>query len=93
MLKFGNNSANDQYTVKSRENGLVVHPARFPAAMPEFFIKLCTEENDIVLDPFAGSNTAGATAEKLNRRWIASELNEEYVRGGQYRFSFTSLSP
>jgi site-specific DNA-methyltransferase (cytosine-N4-specific) len=90
MLKFGNNSANDQYTLKSRENGLVVHPARFPAAMPEFFIKLCTEENDIVFDPFAGSNTAGATAEKLNRRWIASELNDEYVRGGQYRFPFVS---
>jgi hypothetical protein len=37
-----------------------IHPARFPAARPEFFIKLLTDEADIVLDPFAGSNTTGA---------------------------------
>ena len=62
MLKFGNNAANDQYTLKCKEIGLKIHPARFPAALPEFFIKLLTDEDDIVYDPFAGSNTTGAVA-------------------------------
>jgi DNA modification methylase len=46
---------------------------RFPAALPKFFLKLLTDEGDLVLDPFAGSNTTGAVAEALHRRWIAVE--------------------
>jgi DNA modification methylase len=86
ILKLGNNSANDQYIVRCRETGTVVHPARYPAALPEFFIKLTTAEDDLVVDPFAGSNTTGAVCERIGRRWIASDVNEEYVRGGQFRF-------
>src|SRR5258705_4367730 len=71
FLKFGNNSANDVYTMRCKEAGIKIHPARFPASLPEFFIKFLTEDGDIVLDPFAGSNTTGAVAEGLNRRWIA----------------------
>lgn len=86
MLKMGNNAANDRYTLKCRQEGLTIHPARFPAALPEFFIKLTTEPGDLVVDPFAGSNTAGAVCDRLERRWYAFELNEEYVRGGRHRF-------
>lgn len=86
MLKMGNNAANDRYTLKCREEGITIHPARFPASLPEFFIKLTTEPGDLVIDPFAGSNTAGAVCEKLDRRWLAFEMNEEYVRGGRHRF-------
>src|SRR5215831_3146397 len=73
MLRFGNNAANDAYTLRCKESGSKVHPARFPAALPEFFIRLLTDYSDLVLDPFAGSNTTGAVAEKLERRWIAIE--------------------
>lgn len=86
MLKMGNNAANDRYTLKCREEGLTIHPARFPAALPEFFIKLTTEPDDIVIDPFAGSNTTGAVCEKIGRKWLSFEMNEEYVRGGRHRF-------
>ncbi|GAB4208088.1 MAG: site-specific DNA-methyltransferase [Roseiflexaceae bacterium] len=86
MLKMGNNAANDPYTVRCKEAGLKIHPARFPAALPEFFIKLLTAEDDIVLDPFAGSNTTGAVAEKLQRRWIAVEKVEEYLAASKFRF-------
>jgi DNA modification methylase len=58
-------------------------PTRFPAALPEFFIKLLTDEGDIVLDPFVGSNTTGAVAERLERRWMAVERVEEYISQGQ----------
>lgn len=86
FLVMGNNSANDPYTVRCKANGITIHPARFPAALPEFFVKLTTIEGDVVVDPFAGSNTAGAVAERLGRRWIALEQMPEYVQGGRFRF-------
>ncbi|RPI87524.1 MAG: site-specific DNA-methyltransferase [Chloroflexi bacterium] len=86
ILKFGNNSANDKYTLKCKEAGIKPHPARFPAVLPEFFIKLLTNEYDLILDPFSGSNTTGAVAERLNRRWIAVEKSEEYIMASQFRF-------
>jgi site-specific DNA-methyltransferase (cytosine-N4-specific) len=70
LLKFGNNAANDLYTERCKEAGIKIHPAPFPAALPEFFLKLLTDEDDLVFDPFAGSNTTGAVAEALHRRWI-----------------------
>ncbi|HEY2589557.1 MAG TPA: site-specific DNA-methyltransferase [Tepidisphaeraceae bacterium] len=86
MLKFGNNAANDRYTLKCKEAGIKIHPARFPAALPDFFIRLLTEPDDIVVDPFAGSNTLGMVAEKLGRRWVAIEMEEEYLRASKFRF-------
>jgi site-specific DNA-methyltransferase (cytosine-N4-specific) len=86
ILKFGNNTANDIYTKRCKEAGIKIHPARFPSAIPEFFIKMLTEESDIVLDPFAGSNTSGAVAESLQRRWIAIEKNKIYLEASKFRF-------
>jgi site-specific DNA-methyltransferase (cytosine-N4-specific) len=57
--------------------------------IPTFFIQLLTDEGDMVLDPFAGSNTTGAAAEKLGRKWLSIELDAEYVAGSKGRF----LSP
>ncbi len=88
LLRFGNNSANDLYTKRCKEAGIKIHPARFPAALPEFFIKMLTDLYDIVLDPFAGSNTLGMVAEGLNRRWIAIEENKEYIEASKFRFEY-----
>jgi DNA modification methylase len=84
MLIAGNNSANDPYTKRCKETGLKIHPARFPSALPEFFIKLLT---DLVVDPFAGSNTTGAVAERMGRQWLAVELQAEYLEASKFRFS------
>lgn len=86
MLRFGNNAANDAYAKRSKELGLKMHPARFPAALPEFFIKLLTDEGDTVIDPFAGSNTTGLVAESLRRRWIAMECVPQYLEASKVRF-------
>ena len=86
MLRFGNNAANDPYTRRCKEAGRKIHPARFPAALPEFFLKLITVEGDVVLDPFAGSNTTGAVAESLHLRWIAVENVAEYLESSRFRF-------
>lgn len=86
MLRFGNNAANDRYTAGCKNAGLKIHPARFPAALPEFFVKLTTEPGDLVVDPFAGSNTTGAVAEGLGRRWIAVDQVAEYLQASSFRF-------
>ena len=48
-----------------------------------FFIKFLTDEDDLVLDPFAGSNTTGAAAERLRRRWISIEAQSDYVESSR----------
>jgi len=85
-LKFGNNAANDDYAVRCRQQGQKMHPARFPLALPEFFIRLLTDAGDIVLDPFAGSNTTGRAAENLDRRWLAMEKIADYLDSSRMRF-------
>jgi site-specific DNA-methyltransferase (cytosine-N4-specific) len=86
LLERGNNESNSNYIRLCEEHGLKPHPARFPAALPEFFIKLLTEPRDLVLDPFAGSNTTGAVAERQDRRWIGFELEPKYVASSRLRF-------
>lgn len=93
VIAASNTSSNDQYLRLCRANGVKPHPARFPAAVPEFAIGLCTEEDDYVLDPFAGSNMTGYVAERMGRRWVAFELDEEYLRGSRFRFSDSWTQP
>ena len=54
--------------------------------MPEFFIRFLTDPDQLVLDPFAGSNVTGFEAEKLGRRWLAIEINADYIAGSRLRF-------
>ncbi|HOX59016.1 MAG TPA: site-specific DNA-methyltransferase [Verrucomicrobiota bacterium] len=86
VIRVGNNAANDKYTLKCKAAGIKIHPARFPAALPEFFIRMLTEPRDLVMDTFAGSNTTGAVAERLERRWIAFDNVEDYLKGSRFRF-------
>lgn len=71
---------------KCKQNDIKPHPARFPKDFADFFIKFTTDEQDIILDPFAGSNTTGSAAEKLNRQWISFEINQIYLDGSKFRF-------
>lgn len=55
------------------------HSAAFPIELPKWFIKLFTQEGDLVLDPFMGSGTTALAAQALGRHYLGIELLSEYV--------------
>lgn len=86
LLELANTESNSHYLKRCKEVGLKPHPARFPREFADFFLKFTTNEGDLVLDPFAGSNTTGASAEILGRRWAAIEINADYLNTSKFRF-------
>ncbi len=86
LLQIPNSESNGLYLDGCKTVGAIQHPARFPAKLPEFFINMLTDRDDVVLDIFAGSNTTGQVAENLGRRWLAFELSREYVAASAFRF-------
>lgn len=86
LLELANTESNSAYLRRCKEVDIKPHPARFPVDFPRFFIDFLTDEGDVVLDPFAGSNTTGQAAEMSGRRWLAFEIDESYLQGSVYRF-------
>lgn len=86
LLSIPNTESNSQYLRHCKSVGVSGHPARFPAKLPEFFIRFLTKPGDLVLDIFAGSNTTGEVAERLGRRWLACDLDSSYVAASVFRF-------
>lgn len=86
LLALANTESNGVYQDYCRANNLPVHPARFPARIPEYFVRMLTNKEDLVVDPFAGSCVTGEVAESLDRRWVCCELNENYLKGAMARF-------
>lgn len=92
LLERGNNESNSEYIKACAAHGLKPHPARFPAALPDWWIRFLTNEGDLVVDPFAGSNVTGRVAEDLSRRWISAEIKREYVLNSALRFGLDPAS-
>lgn len=86
LLQIANSESNGQYLDGCKSVRETQHPARFPAKLPEFFINMLTDGDDLVLDIFAGSNTTGQVAQALGRRWLAFESCREYVASSAFRF-------
>jgi site-specific DNA-methyltransferase (cytosine-N4-specific) len=86
FLPISNTESNSQYLRCCKLLNIKGHPARFPQALPEFFIRFLTEPGDIVLDFFAGSNTTGAAAESIERKWVAFEIERDYLVASAFRF-------
>lgn len=86
LLKAANTRSRDSYCDFCVERGATIHPARMPRTLVEFFIRFLTDEGDLIIDPFAGSNTTGAIAEQMGRRWASVEANWEYAAHSIGRF-------
>ncbi|WP_155970241.1 DNA-methyltransferase [Nitrospira japonica] len=89
VLILSNTNSTDPYLKYCRKEGLPLHPARMPTQLAEFFIKFLTTPRNLVFDPFAGSNTTGAAAETLKRRWLSVEAERDYILGSRVRFRAT----
>lgn len=92
VLSFSNTNSNDFFLTECRRQDVDPHPARMSGGLVNFFIKFLTDEGDMILDPFSGSNTTGYCAEKLNRKWTAFEINEDYIKQAIIRFSEPELN-
>lgn len=86
LLQISNTESNGGYVAGCKLVGADRHPARFPAKLPEFFIRFLTEPGDTVLDIFAGSNTTGSVAELEGRHWLAFEERQDYLAASVFRF-------
>ncbi len=86
LLQIPNTESNGKYLGGCKAAGVEPHPARFPAKLPEFFIRFLTDPGDLVVDIFGGSCTTGQVAEAEERRWITCDLVPEFVAAGIFRF-------
>ena len=91
-FSFSNSASNDFFHRECKRQNITVHPARMPIGLVKFFIQYLTDEGDLILDPFAGSNTTGFAASLLNRNWISIELQESYIEQAKIRFEDPILS-
>ncbi len=67
------------------ERRMVNYPTQKPEALLERLIKASTNENDLIIDLFAGSGTTAAVAEKLGRRWITCDFGKHAIYTMQKR--------
>lgn len=89
LIALPNTESNSQYLRYCKERDIKPHPARYPADLPEYFIRFLTDPGDRVVDPFAGSCVTGEVAERLGRKWVCVEIMEEFLAGSLGRFQPT----
>jgi DNA modification methylase len=88
---IANTNSNDFFLRTCRERNIKPHPARMPLELAAFFIEFLTDPGDIVLDPFAGSNTTGYCAESLGRKWVSIEISNKFADQAVVRFEDPSI--
>lgn len=91
-FSISNTASRDFFSTTCKERGIVPHPARMPLGLANFFIEFLTDEEDLVLDPFGGTNTTGFCAERMGRKWVSFEAQREYGIQSMIRFEDPSLN-
>jgi modification methylase len=69
------------------EGGRKAHPTQKPEALLGRILLATTNVGDVVLDPFFGTGTTGAVAQRFGRRWIGIERDEDYARAARERIT------
>lgn len=93
LLEIANTESNSHYLRRCKELNIKPHPARYPEALVQFFIDFLTDPDDLVVDPFAGSNVTGAVCQRSMRRWLVSEQRVDYLDGSLARFEVAATPP
>lgn len=75
------------YKRKAAELGLRPHGATMPLALARKLVRFMTDVGQLVVDPCGGSMTTPLACELEGRRWAATDLDFDYVRGGAERFN------
>lgn len=69
------------------DGGRKAHPTQKPEALLGRILLATTNVGDVVLDPFFGTGTTGAVAQRLGRRWIGIERDDDYARAARERIA------
>ena len=80
----------DVFEISTLNNGMAEstpHPTQKPEELIRRLVLACTEPGDLVIDPFGGSGTTFVVAEKLERRWLGTETETEYIEYAVERLS------
>lgn len=85
-FSMANSASNDYFHRECKNRGITPHPARMPMGLASFFIEFLTDKGDLVLDPFAGSNTTGYSAAVAGRQWVGIDAQDTYVQQSLIRF-------
>jgi len=76
---FDRGTLDDVWEIKrERKKGINNHGATFPEKLIKTILENFTEENDVIYDPFLGTGTTAIVSKKMNRRYIGSEISEDY---------------
>lgn len=86
LIAIPNTESNSFYLRYCEGKGFKPHPARYPAELPKYFIRMLTEPGDFVVDPFAGSCVTGEVCELTERRWTCIEILRDYCEAALGRF-------
>lgn len=71
------------YVNGQQSDGL--HPCPMPQKLAELAISLFTYRGDVIVDPYVGSGTTAAAAQRLGRRWVGVDISESYCADAQER--------
>jgi len=79
------------WTITAKRH-ITKHPTEKPEELLERIILLGSKEGDTILDPFMGSGTTGAVAQKLGRRFIGVEIDGEYFNIAKERIDSSTYN-
>lgn len=86
LIALPHSESSSAYLAYCAAEGITPHPARFPTGLPEYFVRMLTDRGDFVVDPFGGSCATGEVCERLDRRWLCIDQEEQYLAGAVGRF-------
>lgn len=92
LLKY-NQKANNIFCIEAQSSDRGLHPTQKPIDLMKLLIELTTQEEQIILDPFAGSSTTLIAALELNRHFIGYEINKDYYDISKKRISDAKMHP